>query len=47
MNHRAEVYRIDVDDEQLRDVVRRHRITCIPALIFFRRGEMLGRHDDR
>ena len=45
MNHRADVYSIDVDDEQLRDVVRRHRITRIPALIFFRRGEMLGRHD--
>lgn len=40
----AELYRIDIDDENLRDVVRRHHVTQVPTLIFFRHGEMLWRH---
>lgn len=44
MNGRVDIYRVDIDDPDLRGIVRRYRITAVPTLLFFRRGELLWRH---
>ncbi len=43
MNGRADVYRIDIDDRNMNEIVRRYNIMSVPTLIFFRRGEILWR----
>ena len=39
MNRRAEVLRINIDDEQMLPIVRRYRIRTVPTLLLFHRGE--------
>lgn len=39
MNGRAEVLRINIDDEQMLPIVRRYRIRTVPTLLLFHRGE--------
>jgi len=43
MRGRAEVYKVDIDDREQLDTVRRYNILSVPTLIFFRRGEVLWR----
>ena len=43
MNGRADVYRIDVDDPDMLEIVRRYNISSVPTLVIFRRGEVLWR----
>ncbi|MDE7304479.1 MAG: thioredoxin [Alistipes sp.] len=43
MNGRVDVYKIDVDDRRMHDVVKRYNIASVPTLILFRRGEVLWR----
>ena len=47
MNGRADVYRMDIDDPDLAEVVRRYNIMSVPTLMFFRRGEVLWRESGR
>ncbi len=42
-NGRADVFRIDSDDRNLAEFLRRYRIDAVPTLLFFCRGEMLWR----
>lgn len=39
MNGRAEVLRINIDDEQMLPIVRRYHIRTVPTLLLFHRGE--------
>ena len=47
MNGRADVYRMDIEDPDLLEIVRRYNIVSVPTLMFFRRGEVLGRESGR
>lgn len=41
MRGRVDVYKIDIDDPEMSEVIRRYNIMSVPTLIFFRRGEVL------
>ena len=43
MNGRADIYRMDIEDPDLLEIVRRYNIVSVPTLMFFRRGEVLWR----
>ncbi len=43
MSDRTDVVRIDIEDPDMRDVVRRYNVISVPTLMFFRRGEVLWR----
>lgn len=43
MNGRADIYKIDIDDRTLSEIIHRYSIRSVPTLIFFRRGEVLWR----
>lgn len=43
MRGRVEVYKIDIDNREMADVIHRYNILSVPTLIFFRRGEILWR----
>ena len=43
MNGRADVYRSDVDDPDMLEIVRRYNISSVRTLVIFRRGEVLWR----
>ena len=47
MNGRADVYRADIEDPDLIEIVRRYNIMSVPTLMFFRRGEVLWRESGR
>ena len=47
MNGRADVYRMDIEDPDLLEIVRRYNIVSVPTLMFFRRGEVLWRESGR
>ncbi len=44
MNGRIDVYKIDIDNREMREIIDRYNIRSIPTLMFFRRGEVLWRH---
>ena len=41
------VYRMDIEDPDLLEIVRRYNIVSVPTLMFFRRGEVLWRESGR
>nr|WP_295936654.1 thioredoxin family protein [uncultured Alistipes sp.] len=43
INGRADIYKIDVDDRDMAEVIKRYDIATMPTLMFFRRGEVLWR----
>jgi len=43
MNGRIDTYRMDIDDRDLAEIVRRYGIRSVPTLMIFRRGEVLWR----
>lgn len=43
MKGRVDVYKVDIDDRDMLDVVRRYNIMSVPTLMFFCRGEVLWR----
>ncbi len=43
MKGRVDVYKIDVDDRRMHDMVKRYNIASVPTFILFRRGEVLWR----
>ena len=43
MNGRVDVYKADIDDPSMREIIRRYNIMSVPTLMFFRRGEVLWR----
>ncbi len=43
MRGRVDVYKIDVDDRQMQDILRHYHIQSVPTLLFFRRGEVVHR----
>lgn len=47
MNGRVDVYKIDIDDRDMAEVVNRYNILSVPTLMFFRRGELLWRESGR
>lgn len=47
MNDRVDVYKIDIDDREMIEVIRRYNIMSVPTLMFFRRGEVLWRESGR
>lgn len=47
MNGRVDVYKVDIDDGDLLEIIRRYNIQSVPTLIFFRRGEVLWRESGR
>lgn len=47
MNGRADVYRMDIEDPDLLEIVRRYNIVSVPTLMFFRCGEVLWRESGR
>ena len=47
MKGRADVYRMDIEDPDLLEIVRRYNIVSVPTLMFFRRGEVLWRESGR
>ena len=47
MNGRADVYRMDIDDPDLAEIVRRYNIMSVPTLMFFQRGEVQWRESGR
>lgn len=47
MNGRVDVYRVDIDDRDLAQIVHRYDILSVPTLMFFRRGEVLWRQSGR
>lgn len=47
MNGRVDVYRVDIDDRDLAEIVHRYDILSVPTLMFFRRGEVLWRQSGR
>ncbi|MDE6070231.1 MAG: thioredoxin family protein [Alistipes sp.] len=42
-NGRMDVYKIDIDDRSMHEVVKRYNIASVPTLMVFRRGEVLWR----
>ena len=46
MNGRTDVYRMDIEDPDLLEIVRRYNIVSVPTLMFFR-GEVLWRESGR
>lgn len=44
---RTDVYRVDIDDPDMLEIVRRYGIDSVPTLMFFRRGEILWRQGGR
>lgn len=47
MNGRADVFKIDIEDRDMIEIVRRYNIVSVPTLMFFRRGEVLWRESGR
>lgn len=47
MYGRVDVYKVDIDDRDMIEIVRRYNIQSVPTLIFFRRGEVLWRESGR
>ena len=47
MNGRVDVYKVDIDDRDMLEIVHRYNIMSVPTLMFFRRGEVLGRESGR
>lgn len=47
MNGRIDVYKVDIDDRDMIEIVRRYNIMSVPTLIIFRRGEILWRESGR
>lgn len=47
MNGRVDVYKIDIDDREMAEVVHRYGIMSVPTLMIFRRGEILWRASGR
>lgn len=47
MNGRVDVYKVDIDDRDLLEIVRRYNVMSVPTLMFFRRGEVLWRESGR
>lgn len=47
MNGRVDVFKVDIDDPDMLEAVRRYNIQSVPTLVFFRRGEMLWRQSGR
>ncbi len=43
MNGRVDIYRIDIDNRGMSDIIARYDIRSVPTLLFFRRGEVLWR----
>ncbi len=43
MRGRAAVYKVDIDDREMLDTVRRYNILSVPTLLFFRGGEVVWR----
>ena len=43
MGARTDLLRIDIEDPEMHEIVRRFRIVSVPTLMFFRRGEVLWR----
>lgn len=43
MGDRTDLLRIDIEDPNYADIVRRYNIISVPTLMFFRRGEVLWR----
>lgn len=43
MRGRCTVLRIDIDDREVADTLRRYNIRSVPTLMLFRHGEMLWR----
>ena len=43
MNGRVDVYKVDIDDRDMLEIVHRYNIMSVPTLMFFRRGEVLWR----
>ena len=43
VNDYDHVYRMDIEDPDLLEIVRRYNIVSVPTLMFFRRGEVLWR----
>ena len=40
MNGRVDVYKADIDDPSMREIIRRYNIMSVPTLMFFCRGEV-------
>ena len=47
VNDYDHVYRMDIEDPDLLEIVRRYNIMSVPTLMFFRRGEVLWRESGR
>ena len=47
MNGRVDVYKVDIDDRNMLEIVHRYNIMSVPTLMFFRRGEVLWRESGR
>ena len=47
MNGRVDVYKADIDDPSMREMIRRYNIMSVPTLMFFCRGEVLWRESGR
>lgn len=47
MNGRIDVYKVDIDDREMVEIVRRYNILSVPTLVIFRRGEVLWRQSGR
>ena len=47
MNGRVDVYKVDIDDRDMLEIVHRYNIMSVPTLMFFRRSEVLWRESGR
>lgn len=47
MNGRVDIYKADIDDPAMREIIRRYNIMSVPTLMFFCRGEVLWRESSR
>ena len=47
MNGRVDVYKVDIDDRDMLEIVHRYNIMSVQTLMFFRRGEVLWRESGR
>lgn len=43
MRGRVEVYKVNIDAQEMAEIIRRYEIRSVPTLMFFRRGEILWR----
>ena len=43
----VDVYKVDIDDRDMLEIVHRYNIMSVPTLMFFRRGEVLWRESGR